>query len=298
MLVVCLKEVPELSDCRLLVRKYMCRDGQNRIYTPYITLYLMISLPWIPYIYRIYMVLANPIHVLWVTWLWLHTWRPLQGAWYKKIRGEEGFPGLRSYPRICYMLQNRSHKLPNGPLFQSELRFHLCIASCMMLLLCQAPLAQYIVFLELLQLQAQLPLKPPHSTRHVVPQRSLVHFLLCIAFWVLYLKKVHNNCHAYTFLCLFRSLHLDKRLLHVKSFEVLPRAMLRKTFVARQLFRLCHMLCYTVSATLLVYILLLCRVMYYIFFRAYLGCIDTIICLTAYTNVPSYSITTPCDFHT
>jgi len=42
---------------------YICRVGQNRIYTPYITVYLMISLPKIPYIYRIYMVLANPIHM-------------------------------------------------------------------------------------------------------------------------------------------------------------------------------------------------------------------------------------------
>jgi len=36
------------------------RVGQNRIYTPYMTVYLMISLPNIPYIHRIYMVLANP----------------------------------------------------------------------------------------------------------------------------------------------------------------------------------------------------------------------------------------------
>jgi hypothetical protein len=38
----------------------MCRVGQNRIYTPYVTVYLVISLPKIPYIQRIYMVLANP----------------------------------------------------------------------------------------------------------------------------------------------------------------------------------------------------------------------------------------------
>jgi len=36
--------------------------GQNRIYTPYMTVYLMISLPKIPYIHRIYIVLANPTH--------------------------------------------------------------------------------------------------------------------------------------------------------------------------------------------------------------------------------------------
>ena len=36
------------------------RVGQNRIYTPYMTVYLVISLPKVPYIHRIYMVLANP----------------------------------------------------------------------------------------------------------------------------------------------------------------------------------------------------------------------------------------------
>jgi hypothetical protein len=36
------------------------RVGQNRIYTPYMTVYLVISLPKIPYIHRTYMVLANP----------------------------------------------------------------------------------------------------------------------------------------------------------------------------------------------------------------------------------------------
>jgi hypothetical protein len=41
----------------------MCRVGQNRIYTLYMIVYLVISLPKIPYIHRIYMVLANPKHV-------------------------------------------------------------------------------------------------------------------------------------------------------------------------------------------------------------------------------------------
>jgi hypothetical protein len=43
----------------------MCRVGQNRIYTPYMTVCMVISLPKIPYIHRIYMVLvlANPTHV-------------------------------------------------------------------------------------------------------------------------------------------------------------------------------------------------------------------------------------------
>jgi hypothetical protein len=42
----------------------MCRVGQNRIYTPYMAVYLVIPLPKIPYINRIYMVLANPKHLL------------------------------------------------------------------------------------------------------------------------------------------------------------------------------------------------------------------------------------------
>jgi len=41
----------------------MCRVGQNRINTPYMTVYLVNSLPKIPYIHRIYMVLANPSDV-------------------------------------------------------------------------------------------------------------------------------------------------------------------------------------------------------------------------------------------
>jgi hypothetical protein len=36
------------------------RVGHNCIFTPYMTVYLMISLPKIPYIHHIYMVLANP----------------------------------------------------------------------------------------------------------------------------------------------------------------------------------------------------------------------------------------------
>ena len=35
-----------------------------RIYAPYMTIYLVISLPKIPYIHRIHMVLANPKYVL------------------------------------------------------------------------------------------------------------------------------------------------------------------------------------------------------------------------------------------
>jgi hypothetical protein len=35
------------------------RVGQNRIYTPYMTVYLVVFLPKIPYIYRIYKVLPT-----------------------------------------------------------------------------------------------------------------------------------------------------------------------------------------------------------------------------------------------
>ena len=42
------------------------RVGQNPIYTPYMTVYLVFSLPQIPYIHRLYMDLANPTHFLWI----------------------------------------------------------------------------------------------------------------------------------------------------------------------------------------------------------------------------------------
>ena len=38
---------------------HICRVGQNRIYTLYMTVYMVNSLPKIPYTHRIYMVLAN-----------------------------------------------------------------------------------------------------------------------------------------------------------------------------------------------------------------------------------------------
>ena len=41
----------------------ICRVGQNHIYTPYMTVYLVISLSKIPYIHRIYMVMANSTHL-------------------------------------------------------------------------------------------------------------------------------------------------------------------------------------------------------------------------------------------
>jgi len=45
--------------CRLIHRV-----GHNRIHTPYMTVYLVISLPKILYIHRIYMFLANPTYTL------------------------------------------------------------------------------------------------------------------------------------------------------------------------------------------------------------------------------------------
>jgi hypothetical protein len=50
----------------MTVTLYMvCRVGQYRIYAPYMPVYLVISLPKIPYIHRICMVLANPNGMRW-----------------------------------------------------------------------------------------------------------------------------------------------------------------------------------------------------------------------------------------
>jgi len=43
-----------------LWRYEMRRVGQNRKYTPYMIVYLVISLPKLPYIHRVYIVLVNP----------------------------------------------------------------------------------------------------------------------------------------------------------------------------------------------------------------------------------------------
>ena len=50
-------------DDRHKASRHVCRIGQNRIYAPYITVCLVVSLPKIPYIHRIYVVLANPTRV-------------------------------------------------------------------------------------------------------------------------------------------------------------------------------------------------------------------------------------------
>jgi len=46
----------------------MSRVGQNRIYSLYVLVYLVISLPKIPYIHRINMVLANPTYACGATY--------------------------------------------------------------------------------------------------------------------------------------------------------------------------------------------------------------------------------------
>jgi hypothetical protein len=48
---------------RTVHKHRICRVGQNRIYAPYLTVYMVISLPKIPYIHHIYMVLANPTYM-------------------------------------------------------------------------------------------------------------------------------------------------------------------------------------------------------------------------------------------
>ena len=47
-------------DCRV----ELCVGLARTVYTPYVTVYLVISLPKIPYMHRIYMVLANSNYVL------------------------------------------------------------------------------------------------------------------------------------------------------------------------------------------------------------------------------------------
>ena len=56
-----LRYVPQQLELLL----HMYRVHQNRIYAPYMTVYVVISLPKMPYIRRIYMVLANPTHITW-----------------------------------------------------------------------------------------------------------------------------------------------------------------------------------------------------------------------------------------
>ena len=52
--------VSPAADTVLPLLMCVCRVGQKRIYTYIYTVYLVISKPKIPYVNRIYMVLANP----------------------------------------------------------------------------------------------------------------------------------------------------------------------------------------------------------------------------------------------
>jgi hypothetical protein len=66
-MMVCLVSVCEKTfwEIRLNLGEHVwiiLRVGQNRIYAPCMTVYLVISLPTLPYIHCIYMVLANPTH--------------------------------------------------------------------------------------------------------------------------------------------------------------------------------------------------------------------------------------------
>jgi hypothetical protein len=47
----------------LCLQPRICRFGQNHVYAPYMTVYLVVSLPKTPYIHHIYRVLANPTYM-------------------------------------------------------------------------------------------------------------------------------------------------------------------------------------------------------------------------------------------
>ena len=51
------------GHCCSWYRVYIYRVGQNQIYTPYLTVHLVIFLPRIPCVHRKYMVQANPTDV-------------------------------------------------------------------------------------------------------------------------------------------------------------------------------------------------------------------------------------------
>ena len=50
------------QTCPSWISNNIVTVGQNRMYTPYMTVYLVISLPNVPYIHCIYIFLANPKH--------------------------------------------------------------------------------------------------------------------------------------------------------------------------------------------------------------------------------------------
>jgi len=75
------------STVRSFCMSLMRRVGQNRIYTKYMTVYLVISLPKIPYKHRIYMVVANPTHAL--------------SVWMSVVYTKPKFPGRRALSLRC-----------------------------------------------------------------------------------------------------------------------------------------------------------------------------------------------------
>jgi len=50
--------------CGICSIYYIYMVGQNRVHAPYMTVYLVIPLPNIPYIHHIYMVMANPTYLI------------------------------------------------------------------------------------------------------------------------------------------------------------------------------------------------------------------------------------------
>jgi len=52
---------------------HVCRVGQNRIYTPYMTVYIVICLPKIPYIHRnIYIYINRNIYIYTEKYIYIH----------------------------------------------------------------------------------------------------------------------------------------------------------------------------------------------------------------------------------
>jgi len=60
-------QLSRVSVCMLsVINRYMYRVGQNHIYTSYMTVYLVIFLPKIPYIHRIYIRLWPTLYIKYV----------------------------------------------------------------------------------------------------------------------------------------------------------------------------------------------------------------------------------------
>jgi hypothetical protein len=115
---------------------YMFMVGQYRIYTPYMTVYLVISLPKIPYIHRIYMVLANPKYVAskgragWSCVIWKVC--TLSRAWTQPIHNVPletsancHKPNCCSFKmcKVCQLWQAWTQPIHNVP-FEKSANFH------------------------------------------------------------------------------------------------------------------------------------------------------------------------------